>query len=159
MPPGWSTGSVFVLRDDTVPATGLAFYDVGNIYSDPCRWILLDPPMGPTVDDLVEAFEESSMFQATPATDVTVDGFPGKYFQVTVPDYDEETCAKFGLYQEDGSTDVSPNLWAQAPGEVLEMWVLDVDGTRLVVGAGHYPDTPDEDLADMTEMVATLDIT
>lgn len=158
LPDGWETWEVFVLKSDTDPATGLAFFDVANIYSDPCRWELVDPPPGPAVDDLVAAFEQSTVFEATQATDVTVDGFRGKYFQVTVPEYDEEALCTFGLFKQAGARSAAPELWAQAPGETLELWVLDVDGTRLVVSAGHYPDTPDEDREDMAEMVATLDI-
>ena len=32
--------------------------DVANLYADGCRWQLLDPPPGPTVDDLVAAYAD-----------------------------------------------------------------------------------------------------
>lgn len=160
LPAGWYTWQAFVLKKDTDPLPGLALFDAANIYSDPCQWVLLDPPVGPTVDDLAEAFQESTVFDTTPASDVTLDGYPGKYIEVTVPDYDEESCLNrnFGLFKEDGSAGTRPNWYAQAPQQTILMWILDVDGTRLVVSAGHYPHTPDQDRQALTDMVATLDI-
>jgi hypothetical protein len=29
--------------------------DVSDIYADGCEWVLVDPPPGPTVDDVVSA--------------------------------------------------------------------------------------------------------
>ena len=31
----------------------LNFDEIGGIYSDGCGWVPVDPPVGPTVDDLV----------------------------------------------------------------------------------------------------------
>ena len=48
----------------------------------------LDPPVGPTVDDLVAAWANLPDLAATAAVDVTVDGYAGKQIEFTVPDYD-----------------------------------------------------------------------
>ena len=158
LPAGWVTESSFVGKKDSDPIIHLAFFDVANIYADPCRYVLLDPPVGPTVDDLVAAFQASTVFDTTPDRYGTLDGHPGKYIEVTVPNYDEESCMLFGLFKEEGETDAGPDWWAQAPQQTIQMWILDVDGTRLVVSAGHYPHTTDQDRQALTDMVATLDI-
>ncbi len=38
------------------------------------------------------------------------------------------------------------------------MWILDVDGTRLVVSATHHPDTVEQDREELADMVAELRI-
>jgi len=163
MPAGWYAADVVVEKRGADPVIGLAFYDVGNIYADPCRWGLLDPPVGPTVDDLVAAISTSSVYDVGEARDVKVDGYPGTHLEFTVPDYDSEDCTmrRFLLWTQDGSV-LGPgdgtSLWAQAPGQRMDMWVLDVNGTRLVVAAGSHPDTAPEDVAAMEAMVSSMQI-
>ena len=85
MPAGWEAHDrMFVSKSDADPIFGLVFMDVGNIYAEGCKWVLLDPPPGPTVDDLVSAYAKLPGFGG-PARDVTVDGFDGKQIQYTVP--------------------------------------------------------------------------
>ena len=58
---------------------------VANIYSEPCLDKLLDPPLGPTVDDLATAFADAWGTNATTPTEVTLDGFIGMQMVLTVP--------------------------------------------------------------------------
>ena len=96
-----------------VGAVAVSFTEVSNIYTDPCQWVLVDPPVGPTVDDLISAWANVPGFNATAAIDVTVDGYNGKQIEFTVPDYKEDECTqnRFGLWQDDGpaSTSTGPN--------------------------------------------------
>ena len=165
LPPGWETSDgVFILKSDADIAFGVAFYDVANIYADPCQWVLLDPPVGPTVDDLVSALANAPAFDATAAHDITVDGFEGKQIEFTVPDYDEDECrdGRFGLWKEDSPFGVrngdAPDLWAQAPGQHNRVWILDVDGTRLTILAGYLPNTSAQDRADLDEILGSIRI-
>jgi len=161
LPPGWETEEVFVLKSGAEPAFGLAFFDVLNIYADSCQWEPLQPPVGPTVNDLVQAFASLPGFGGE-VRDVTVDGYQGKQIEYTVPDYDPATCrsGRFGLFREDSQPGLSdsPNLWAQAPGQRNELRILDVDGTRLVVLAGHLPDASAQDLADLRSIMESVQI-
>ena len=70
----------------------MLFDRVSNIYADGCQWVLVDPPVGPTVDDLVAAWANVPNFAATAAVDVTVDGYAGKQIEFTVPDYTASEC-------------------------------------------------------------------
>ena len=46
-----------IIRRSTAAPTGMSvyFYAPTTTYSDPCRQVPVDPPVGPTVEDLVEA--------------------------------------------------------------------------------------------------------
>lgn len=141
-------------------ATGVSFWDVSNIYAEGCQWVLVDPPIGPTVDDLVSAFANLPSLAATAAVDVTVDGYVGKQITFTVPDYNQTECKSqhFGLWQEDGNSQPGPPFWAQGPKMHNQLWILDVGGTRLVIDAYFLPDTSQEDRAALDEVLASIQI-
>lgn len=142
---------------------GVLFDGIANIYADGCQWVLVDPPVGPTVDDLVAAWAEAPDFAATAAVDVTVDGYAGKQIEFTVRDYKKDECRGFdhgqlGLWRVDGSgTGVSPDHSA-TPNQHLQMLVLDVDGTRLVIGAGTFPSTTPQERAALERVLASIQI-
>jgi hypothetical protein len=71
-----------------------------------------------------------------------VGGYSGKKITLNVPDdalfsdCDEGTFATFGVAGED------PALWVQGPGEIDEVWIVDVDGRIVVMNGGYYAETP-----------------
>ncbi len=92
------------------PVFGVTFWTIDNLYVDNCRRLPLDPPVGRTVDELAEAWVNMPGFNATAATEITVDGFIGKQVEFTVPDYSEnEDCDDFGfeLWYDAGSGHVA----------------------------------------------------
>jgi len=146
---------------------GVAFWDVGKVARDPCHSIghLSDP--GPTVDDLVTALEAQSLRHATAPTGVTLAGYHGKYLQWSVPAHWKVTG--------DGNfagCDVQPNghrdfvswwgnggvgeRWQQEAGQVDRLWILDVNGQRLVVDASHAPGTTKAQLDEQDQVVQSL---
>ena len=161
LPSGWETRDVFVLKTGADPLFGLSFFDVAGIYADGCQWQVVQPPIGPTVDDLVAAYASLPGFEGA-VRYVTVDGFTGKQIDFTVPDYDPTACqeGKFGLVREDGDArpGTPPSLWAQAPEQRNEFRILDVKGTRLVVGAGYPPDISAKDLDELHAIVDSVQI-
>ncbi len=137
---------------------GVGFVDVDNVFADPCRARLADPPVGQTVDDLVTALADLPG-DATTAIDVTVDGFDGKQIEFTLPDYTQDPdCVPFFLWRYDNSSGaLYPDVWAQGPNQHNRVWILDVDGTRLVIMAWYLPDTSDEDRAALEEIVNSIE--
>jgi hypothetical protein len=133
------------------------FDTVSNIYTDGCQWTLLDPPVGPTVDDLVTAWANVPELAATAPVDITIDGYAGKQIEFTVPDYDLQ-CegGKFAVYMLDGA--VPPGQWAFFPHQHFQMLALDVDGTRLLIAASTYPDTPSQDRDALAQLLASIQI-
>ena len=103
---------------------------VDNVFIDPCDPTrgLLDPPVGPTVDDLATALGSVTGLEASAPTDITVAGSPGKRVDLTVtetvdPCPDGEKSLLRGTVDAPG-----PGL-----GDDYRLWIVDVDGHRLVM--------------------------
>jgi hypothetical protein len=160
-PDGWDNIGWGVTKGD--PIFGLLFMEVGNTFTDPCQSIALDPPVGPTVDDLASVWADQPALNATAPTDITVDGFHGQQVEFTVPDYavgeNEDDCADGGHFMLlEGVDTPGDGYWAQGPNQHHQLWILDVDGTRVVIGAGWFPDTSAQDRADIDEMLSSIQI-
>jgi hypothetical protein len=152
---GWA-----VIKSGSDPVFGVAFWDVTNIFVDPCQLVLFDPPVGPSVDELASAWTKVPALEVTSTSDVTVDGYVGREVEFTVPDYEASECEqhKFGLWQENGAVGNVPNYWAQGPNVHPQLWILDVEGTRLVIKASYFPDTSEQDRADLEEILDSIQI-
>ena len=135
------------------------FWDVGDVYADGCQWTELDPPLGPTVDDLATLWADLPGFTATAPVDITIDGYAGQRVDYTLPDYNEADClgGKFGLWREDNSLG-GPNFWAQVPKQQNRQWIIDVDGTRLVINEESKPGTALTPLAEMDPFLDSIQI-
>ena len=107
----------------------VSFEIVDNISSDPCTEELLDPPVGPSVDDLVTALSELDGFEVTAPSDVTIDGFSGKQLTMTAPA--ETSCDSLSTWR----TTTRQN--AVGAGEVNEVRILDAAGVRLVISVAR----------------------
>jgi hypothetical protein len=44
----------------------------------------------------------------------------------------------------------------QGPGQILEFWVLDVDGTRILIEANRFPDSPPEHVAELQAILDSI---
>jgi hypothetical protein len=160
LPDGWNNNGWFVNKANSDPSFGAIFDIVDNIFSDPCQWVEVSPQVGRTVDDLATAFANVPSLDATEATDVTVDGYHGKQIEFTVPDYTDDECVdgRFALYQNPGNSAINPNYWAQGPHAYHRLWILDVDGTRLVIGGTYFPDTSQQDVDDLDTILNSIRI-
>ena len=130
-----------------------------NIYAKGC---LVQPPVGPTVDDLVSALANVPGLNATAAVDVTVDGYAGKQIEFTVPDYyNEHECGgnPYALWY--GPGDAAPGF-KEAIDSTFDpnffvhnkLWILDVGGTRVVIHAYSYRPGVD----DVDEILSSIQI-
>jgi len=146
------------------------FWDVANVYADGCESSLLVPPLGPTVDDLATVWATLPGFTATTPVDITVDGYAGKQVDFTVPDYPTVAGAPddgghnadcvggtFVLWEATGHGP-GASFWAQAPEQQHRLWIIDVDGTRLVISERSTSGAAPEQLADMDEFLASIQI-
>ena len=116
-------------------AWALAFMEIGNLHADPCHPDagMLDPPIGPTVDDLVGALREQSRYAVSADKQVTIGGYTGQEFEVSAT-YDAADCneidASWGVTPSGSATNGSLVPTLDRP---VWVWVGDVDGTRLVI--------------------------
>jgi len=133
-PPGWHVGKsnpgAAILLWYTPPeiSWGLTFWSVDNVYVDPCDAAAgeLDPPIEPSVDELVTALSELPGFQATAPVDVTVGAFPGKKVELTALDSGDDCPQPIVFRAGEDQADLSP-------GDTIALQILDVDGVRIVV--------------------------
>jgi len=138
---------------------GLGFWQVGNLYADPLEPDLVDPPIGPTVDDLVDGLVAQRGHTTSPPVDVTIDGYSGAMVELKIPEepFFEECFAGGTTYRLWNDTGGGYRC-LQGPGQIERIWVLDVDGTRLVIDAHHFPGTPAQDLAALDAVIASIRI-
>jgi hypothetical protein len=146
---------------------------VTNLVSDGCRdhsWA--DPPVGPSVDDLAAALADLAPFRVTsPPKDVTIHGYRGKHLELTVPDLPVEGkgddrrfagCKEGTLKSWVAAIDTEPGDafygYNAEPGRTEEFWILDVDGTRLMIEANWSPASPGKDVAEMRAILDSIRI-
>jgi hypothetical protein len=98
-----------------------------DLYADPCTWEAgtIQPPVGPTVEALASAIADLPGVEATGPTPVTVDGHQARFVELTAP-ADQTAC--------DGEEMRLAGELPLEPGR-HRFWIVDVDGTRLVIGA------------------------
>jgi len=146
---------------------------VSNLVTDGCRdhsWA--DPPVGPSVDHLASALADLAPFRVTsPPEDVTVGGYRGKHLELTVPDLPVKGAGDDRRFS--GCVDGNLKSWVAAvdtepgdafygynaePGRAEEFWILDVDGTRLVIETNRSPASPRKDVAELRAILDSIQI-
>jgi hypothetical protein len=147
---------------------------VTNLVDHGCRdhsWA--DPPVGPSVDDLAAALADLAPFRVTsPPKDVTIFGYSGKYLELTVPDLPvegeggddrrftgcEEGKLKSWVAFIDTAEEGDAFYGYTGPGYREEFWILDVEGTRLMIAAERSPGSPPEDLDEQRAILDSIQI-
>jgi hypothetical protein len=125
--------------------------------------------VGPSVDDLASALAELAPFQVTsPPTDVTFAGHRGTHLAWTVPDFpvdgtgDQQRiadCVGGNLKSWVAFVDTEPGdayYGYTGPGYSEEFWILDVDGTRLMIAAEQSAGSPPEDIAERDAILESI---
>jgi hypothetical protein len=122
-----------------------------KIYADPCHVDrgLLNPPPGPSVDDLAKALARVPGLVATAPTDVTVAGFHGKQLTLT-SSTSTATCSLWQLPL--GAAN------AMVPGQRDRYWILDINGQRLVITAHEVPHESAEHKAEVQALLDSIRI-
>jgi hypothetical protein len=159
VPSGWEGfGEWAVVNAGSGPDMGAAPGIVENTYAKPCRWerTALDPPLGPQVDDLVAALANQQGRHATTPTDVTLDGYAGKYMVLTTPAGINPADCDGGEFRSWLGTDGGASY--TQPGEHHLLWILDVDGVRLVIEARYSPGNSAQDRAELLQIVESIRI-
>lgn len=166
---GWSTEDGGFIVSEAGSALGISVWDVGQVPSDPCHPIktLADP--GPSVDDLVDALVAQKTRNATKPVDVTIAGHPATFLQWSVPadmvmtgdadfvgcDVQDNGHLDFVSWRGDGQG----SRYQQMPGQVDRLWVLEVDGHRLLIDATYTLDVPEADRDELQRLVESIEFT
>lgn len=137
---------------------------VVNLVTDGCAdHLAADPPVGPGVDDLATALSELEPFEVTtPPEDVTIYGYSGKHLEWTVPDMAFHRCdagdVRSWIAPIDTAEPGDAFYGYTGPGYTEEFWILDVEGTRLMIAAERSPGSPPEDLAEQRAILDSIRI-
>jgi hypothetical protein len=167
-PAGWETfDPIFIGKDDLAdPGYDilLGAHLVGNVYTGGCHWkgTALDPPVGPTVDDLASALVAQGGPGTAAPTDVTIGGYPGKKVALSIPaDVDLTTCDHenefpvFGRWSGPGDPQ-GGGPWTYGSGQRNTVYIVDVDGARQVIDTMYLPGTSAANLAELDRILASI---
>ena len=136
----WATGQIVAVTFQIVDnvAAGCADQETAE---------LLDPPVGPSVDDLVTAISSLEGYEATAPVDVTVSGFEGQEFTLT--------AVRHGCSATWATAD---RMTGMGSGESNLLRILDVDGVRVVIAGAYDASTPEAEVATMEQVMDSVQI-
>jgi hypothetical protein len=173
VPEGWSMWIGATKSSDDGNYVMVSISTVTNLVRHGCRdhsWA--DPPVGPSVDDLAAALADLAPFRATsPPKDVTIYGYRGKHLELTVPDLPvkgegddrrfagcEEGTLKSWVAAVDAAEEGDAFYGYSEPGHTEEFWILDIEGTRLMIEANWSPNSSRKDMAEMHAILDSMRI-
>ena len=114
-------------------------------------------PTGLTVDEFVTALVDHPDLDVTSPVDVTLGGYSGKYLELRAPaNTNAEEPPKPG--ECNGYFVWEPGIYAQGPNDLWRIWVLDVDGVRVVVRSDSFPGTSPQVQAQLAAIVDSIQI-
>ena len=109
-------------------------WTVSKVAAEPCGETEYADP-GPTVGDLADALAALPVWETTPPVSRTIDGHRGVFMELNVPSTMPTEC--------DGGLrswiDVHGSSQGIGPGKTQLLWIVDVDGQRLMMVAGFFP--------------------
>ena len=163
--PGWDgdpTGGTLVKNDQSDPPDGAAligpFIGEFHVYGDPCQWSTTMPETpATTVDEFVAAMTAQASRDASAPVDITVDGHAGKSVTLHVPDdavFSECDQGYFGSWGSGGES--TPARYHQGPGQIDELWILDMNGELIVLDAMYGAETPAEHVDELRAILGSM---
>jgi hypothetical protein len=129
---------------------GTGFY----VFGDPCQWASTKPDTpATTADEIVAGLAAQASRDASEPVEVSIGGYAGKSITLHVPDdavFDSCDSNEFASY---GVTGDELARYHQGPGQIDELWVVDVNGAIAIIDATYRTDTPAE-LVDEMQAIA-----
>ena len=159
---GWSASGDWVVigpRGNDLPdGMAIRFHTIPNLAANPLSHSAgnLDPPVGPTVDDMVQAIVAHPALTASAPEDITIDGHAGQLVTITIPADAELPIVEGGPAYYFYAEPSGGGIWGFAPGQTFDWYIVDVDGERLIIDSFHYPGTSEEDLAAQRTVVESV---
>lgn len=153
VPEGYTGIGTGVYADDLEGDIGRIVWAwvVNRVYPNPCSAAVeFAETVGPSVADLANALAAQALRAGADPVPVTVGGYDGLYVELSVPDdVNLEACRPEGYFY------MWPGRVQQFPGQVDMVWIVDVEGQRIVFDASHFPDASSEEVAELRDMVTT----
>jgi hypothetical protein len=125
-------------------------WKVDSVYAHPCD--ATPEPVGPSPADLAAALSAQSLRAGTDPVPIAVGGHDGLYVELTVPQAIDTTACPSGIFS---LWPGRAQRWQEIRGQVDKIWIVDVQGQRLVFDAAHMPNVSPAKVAELRDMVAT----
>lgn len=160
VPAGYAGFGIFALwpEDDGTdrPFSALNYWGVHAVYGQPCRSAAGATAPGDSVEELAQALADQDLTSATEPVPVSLDGHTGLFVELTVPrDIDVESCDEGALMLWQGSPG-DQHHFVRDPGLVERLWILDVNGRRVVLSTLAAPGVPRPAVDELTEIVESV---
>jgi len=162
--PGWQgdPGSGVVVKNgisDAPSGAGMIgpWIEPIYVYGDPSKWSTSMPKTpASTVDSVIAALRAQPLRDASAPVAVTLDGHAGKKVTLHVPTDAVFSACDHGQFASWAVQGESPSRYHQDPGQIDEVWVVDLNGTVAVIDAGYYAGTPAKDVAEARAIVESI---
>ena len=161
VPAGYTNFGFFAIwpvdsADESAPFRGLHYWTVYAVHENPCRTLKGATEIGGSVDDLADALAAQKLTTATAPEPVSVDGHDGVYLELTMPTgIDFEQCEEDYFILWEGKPGDAQHT-ADGPGLVERLWILDVDGHRVVLATLAADGVSAADVDEMTAIVESV---
>ena len=145
---GPETGRETGVPNDAMLALGWTNFWAG-LHSDPCLDASAPPvvPVGPMVDDFVNAVVANQKLDVSEPTDVQLGGYNGRFFTLSVPS-DISQCELWLPWD--------PSFHAQGPNNIWDVWVMNVNGFRVLLVNEYFPETSADVKAELRAIVESI---
>ena len=161
VPAGWTRHEDFYLTAGPEETSDgfISFFDVTDVYRDPCNWGAGKTGIGPSVDDLVAGLQAQPGLQTSAPKPLNVDGFTGTELAYsTRADLDLSTCysGTFALWTVAVGGPLDRQI-SNRPGDTGTVWILNLNGKRGVISFGASDPNSDTSVQ-LNEMVRSVTI-
>jgi len=156
VPDGWSSFGYGVHRyTDTSRYLAVSFWSVGDVYANGCHWVGTQIHPGPTADDLAAVLAARPLRNASAPVAVSLGEYHGKYLEWSVPvDISFSDCDG-GFFRTWTATN-GGGRYQQGPGQVDRLWILDIEGSRLVIDVTYMPAASEQDKVELGKVANSI---
>jgi len=171
VPSGWQAfDGVHLVNPGGDSNTGIliGFMVTDGLFSDPCHWDLEgtgssqrgDVAVGPTVDDLVAAVKANKSYTSSAPTPISFGRFEGQELELQLPGDDVIRACDNRTGESTGDYYVFPGgYYAQGPNSRWHLYIVDVDGTRLITMVSIGEGAPQADITAAKAIVESFELT
>jgi hypothetical protein len=156
VPDGWRINGGFALtgHNDKPLELAVTIWDVVDVYANGCQWLgpMIHP--GPTAGELATVLASRPLRNATTPVAVSLGGYSGKFLEWSVPPGISFSDCEGGMFKS--WNDAIGDRYQQGPGQVDRLWILDVEGNRLLIDATYMPAATEQDRAELAMVVNSI---
>ena len=119
-------------------------------------------PTGPSVADLATVLADLPPYRSTDPVPTSLGGYDGLYLEISWPT-DLRTCTRReenrGAGGLMGSAATGTDMALAGPGAAYRLWILDVDGERVMIALYHRLDDAEDEIAELVDIVESTTFT